>query len=918
MATAKLAINTTYDVIGELGLYTLQPDLSATSCTRANFDALKIIMTSEMRPTSYACTASGLSPNCTSVSSYDNSTETIVVNILSNTALNPSFALVNPYKTVAFTSLDSFYIVGMASGSESVRFSAVTPVDADGTTLTGNFVTETAIDSTVTSVPGENIVAASYTITFTSTQYISTSAILKVVLPISSGISVTSTPVVSSTVKVGGVGYTKSPSVSYASGTIAISDLVPAGVEPGATLEFTISSGITNPTYVGTYKWEVHVVYSDGTLGAYKTDIASVLDQVASLSNGAVTLGNYVNVVATTYIFAFSFVRALPVTGITEYQIAVTIPTGLTCQPDTLLTTNESLTTFSAGTLSGTRQYVYNVTLVQSPINAYTSIGFTMACTNFETTAPKTFTVALKFPEKTASTVVAWPITAQTTIGRPLTLVTSTVDNSYPGQDIDTYTLAFSRDSTVGIKRIEISPGALLTQNLDSATSSSPNITISGYLATAFGANYTSNKHLQINFTTTTTGTSFAMTIEGLNNPNRTNETSSIGIRTYTSDGYIIDEMLTGTIQIAVTCNYPCKTCLNSSLPDYCLTCIDTYTYNSDTKQCLHNYIVCPEKYYPDSLNSSCLPCDKSCQTCSGSSSSQCTSCDVDNRLRLRFFHAGECMLTCPKNYRHNYQDNTCDEIVGTPIVMIESYISTACIAVGAILVVVSAFVAKAGAFSLFCSCYSLLSICELVTRVLLFISLFEDLRYVSNVAISISIMLGTHALFWNYKFFNFDPMTRMKSFEPVYTAHRVSIAIVELLSVCAGSNTMLLLASGLLRLPALSHGLSQHPIFRVFVFKAAWGPALFNACQAILAFSNLFLYSDKSAAFVLSIISLVLSVVLVALYITEVFVLRPVRKHLNFLMMRALQRKEVKTEGEVQRIRLLRGGVRPSRGEVY
>lgn len=54
-----------------------------------------------------------------------------------------------------------------------------------------------------------------------------------------------------------------------------------------------------------------------------------------------------------------------------------------------------------------------------------------------------------------------------------------------------------------------------------------------------------------------------------------------------------------------------------------------------------------------------CAPCDLTCETCSGSNSSQCVSCPAG-----RFWHEGRCLSECPA---HRYADRNRRECIECP-----------------------------------------------------------------------------------------------------------------------------------------------------------------------------------------------------------------------------------------------------------
>lgn len=76
--------------------------------------------------------------------------------------------------------------------------------------------------------------------------------------------------------------------------------------------------------------------------------------------------------------------------------------------------------------------------------------------------------------------------------------------------------------------------------------------------------------------------------------------------------------------------------------------------------------VQCPNGKYGRVLDNTCQPCDGSCLTCAGPSSTDCTSC-VDGSI----YYAGICMFGCPEHYFVTEQMNcglchdSCNECLG-------------------------------------------------------------------------------------------------------------------------------------------------------------------------------------------------------------------------------------------------------------
>jgi len=119
--------------------------------------------------------------------------------------------------------------------------------------------------------------------------------------------------------------------------------------------------------------------------------------------------------------------------------------------------------------------------------------------------------------------------------------------------------------------------------------------------------------------------------IQSLINPsNGTNMTESFQISTYTTDGYLIDNITTG-LELNFFCNHPCQTC-NQTQASQCFTCYNKatsdFTYLFEEK-CLDD---CPIGMYEVEANTvteivaTCDLCEYPCLTCD-MAPGNCTSC---------------------------------------------------------------------------------------------------------------------------------------------------------------------------------------------------------------------------------------------------------------------------------------------------
>jgi hypothetical protein len=95
-----------------------------------------------------------------------------------------------------------------------------------------------------------------------------------------------------------------------------------------------------------------------------------------------------------------------------------------------------------------------------------------------------------------------------------------------------------------------------------------------------------------------------AFNITSIRNPIESIVSDSFKIYTFTSDGYVLDELLAGAV-VNFFCQYPCKTCARTDV-NFCLTC-----YASATERIFHNNQCideCPVGQVNDGMNS-CTNC---------------------------------------------------------------------------------------------------------------------------------------------------------------------------------------------------------------------------------------------------------------------------------------------------------------------
>lgn len=106
-------------------------------------------------------------------------------------------------------------------------------------------------------------------------------------------------------------------------------------------------------------------------------------------------------------------------------------------------------------------------------------------------------------------------------------------------------------------------------------------------------------------------------------------------------------------------CDSSCLTCSGPG-PSLCATCSSPLLFLSNVTggYCLSS---CPTSGYYQSGGVSCLACDSSCAYCSGSSTSQCTSCPNGTYLS-----SGYCRLVCPPAAYPNSISNQCSPCDGS------------------------------------------------------------------------------------------------------------------------------------------------------------------------------------------------------------------------------------------------------------
>lgn len=241
----------------------------------------------------------------------------------------------------------------------------------------------------------------------------------------------------------------------------------------------------------------------------------------------------------------------------------------------------------------------------------------------------------------------------------------STITQSGLGQfsqNLSTVSVSTSKPSTFKSLTYSFSPQILLSP-VSASIIFTPTSSISGSavvsLASSFtigtlscvsvaftGSCATSGSANKLNVTGSFTTESMTLTISGLTSPSAAPSDFTV-FTTYDSSDYIIDQS-TSSIQFALSCTLPCRTC--SSDPTSCLSCYNsTITssiyYNNITNKCV---TTCDSGYYPDSTLLQCKACNVICGTCVNISTN-CSSCNSTSGFPFlnKTTTSGTCLANC-------------------------------------------------------------------------------------------------------------------------------------------------------------------------------------------------------------------------------------------------------------------------------
>ena len=107
------------------------------------------------------------------------------------------------------------------------------------------------------------------------------------------------------------------------------------------------------------------------------------------------------------------------------------------------------------------------------------------------------------------------------------------------------------------------------------------------------------------------------------------------------------------TARKCAPCNAACANC-DGGLATDCLSCSNGTYFHQMTTTCV---TVCPAKHHPKVDESVCEPCYSTCETCSGSRETDCTSCSDDLVLS-----GGRCGASCPEGMYADEATRTCQQ----------------------------------------------------------------------------------------------------------------------------------------------------------------------------------------------------------------------------------------------------------------
>ena len=105
-------------------------------------------------------------------------------------------------------------------------------------------------------------------------------------------------------------------------------------------------------------------------------------------------------------------------------------------------------------------------------------------------------------------------------------------------------------------------------------------------------------------------------------------------------------------------CSAPCLTCNITSTDCQTCTNVTGISYFNINNECL---LSCPNRYYGEKSNNTCVLCTPGCNLCTGGTLLDCTKCQSEALIHY-FLIAGttQCSLSCPPGQYSNVAANSC------------------------------------------------------------------------------------------------------------------------------------------------------------------------------------------------------------------------------------------------------------------
>uniref|UniRef100_A0AAQ6A3W1 Proprotein convertase subtilisin/kexin type 5a n=1 Tax=Amphiprion ocellaris TaxID=80972 RepID=A0AAQ6A3W1_AMPOC len=123
-------------------------------------------------------------------------------------------------------------------------------------------------------------------------------------------------------------------------------------------------------------------------------------------------------------------------------------------------------------------------------------------------------------------------------------------------------------------------------------------------------------------------------------------------------------------------CYSSCESC-SGSRSDQCTSCQPGHHLTEGTNTCTYHFLLeglcvldCPEGFFEDKERGECLRCHPDCALCDGPNSNDCDAC-MDREATL---HNGACLPACPS---HTYRDHMTGDCKGTTFISLQKTYST-------------------------------------------------------------------------------------------------------------------------------------------------------------------------------------------------------------------------------------------------